>query len=190
MMIMTCPDKNMEDLNLPNVISIDEAYGRSQTEDEEDRDASSSFSVASSAYNFRTEHGRRFHDYKNGSPFPHDEISDENDTLMHEMCLVLLDDRYYLSPIDASSLHTVVDVGTGLGLWAEGVAERFPDSRVVGIDLTPHPRSIHPNCSYMLSDASEEWILDDPTMKFDLAHIRSLFGSVGDWPALYKNCFE
>ncbi|KAK5031167.1 hypothetical protein LTS07_004902 [Exophiala sideris] len=183
-------EKNMEDLNLPNVISIDEAYGRFGTDDDGDRDASSSLSVASSAYTFRMEHGRRYHDYKIGSPFPHDEVSDENDFLLHELCLVLLDDRYYLAPIDETSLHCVVDVGTGLGLWAEGVAERFPDSQVVGIDLTPHPRSIFPNCSYMLSDASEEWVLDDPTMKFDLAHIRSLFGSVPDWAALYKNCFD
>jgi SAM-dependent methyltransferase len=146
--------------------------------------------VASSAHNFRVEHGRRYHDYKDGHPFPHDEVSGENDTVMHEMCLLLLDDRYYLSPIDESALQAVADVGTGLGLWAEGVAERCPDTQVVGIDLMPHERTTHPNCSFIISDATEEWVLDDPRMKFDLVHIRNLFGGVRDWAVLYKHCFE
>jgi hypothetical protein len=188
---MTYSDKdNMDDLNIPAVIPVDESYGRFSLLEEEDRDASSAYSVASSAYNFRMENGRRYHDYREGHPFPTDEVSEENEITMHEMCLLLLDDRYYLSPIDESSLHCIADIGTGHGLWAEGVAERYPDAQVVGMDLTPHARNIQPNCSYILADATEEWVLDDPTMKFNLVHIRSLFGGVRDWPALYKNCFE
>lgn len=65
-----------------------------------------------------------------------------------------------------------------------------PSRRVmVGIDTAPHERPIYPNCSYMLADATEQWNLDDPSMKFDLVYIRSLFG-VKDWPALYRQCFE
>jgi len=180
----------MDDLNIPSVIPVDESYGRFAGLEEEDRDASSAYSVASSAYNFRMENGRRYHDYRDGHPFPHDEVSEENEMAMHEMCLLLLDDRYYLSPIDESSLRCIADIGTGHGLWAEGVAEKYPDAQVVGMDLTPHARNVHPNCSFILADATEEWVLDDPNMKFDLVHIRSLFGGVRDWPALYKNCFD
>ncbi|KIW43922.1 hypothetical protein, variant [Exophiala oligosperma] len=180
----------MDDLNLPTVIPVDENYGRFSVLEEEDRDASSAYSMASSAYNFRMENGRRYHDYKDGHPFPHDEVSEENEITMHEMCLLIFEDKYFLSPVDESNLRAVADIGTGRGYWAEGVADRFPDAQVVGMDLTPHARNILPNCSFMLADATEDWVLDDPSMKFDLVHIRSLFGGVRDWAALYKNCFD
>lgn len=183
-------DKDMENLNHPTFIPVDEQYGRHQfTEDDLDDDTSA-YSIASSAHNFRLENGRRYHDYKDGHPFPYDEVSEENEIVMHEMCLHLLDNKYFLSPIDESSLRCVADVGTGLGLWAEGVAERYPDTQVVGIDTAPRPRPTFPNLSHIMFDATEEWVLDDPTMKFDLVHIRSLFVGVKDWDALYKQCFE
>jgi SAM-dependent methyltransferase len=185
----SCIDLDMDNLYIPNTIPVDESYGRVQFGLDDEVDSASIYSVTSSAYNFRMEHGRRYHDYKAGHPFPYDAVSEENEILMHHMMLLLLDNKDYLSPIPESSLRCVADVGSGLGLWAEGVAERYPDAKVVGIDTTPHERSINPNCSYIMSDATEEWVLDDPSMKFDLVHIRSLFG-VKDWPELYTQCFE
>ena len=182
-------DQSMDFLNTPAVIPVDQEYG-SRSFDTDDEDGTSAFSVTSSVYNFRVENGRRYHDYKDGHPFPHDQVSEENEVCMHEMCLSLLDDKFYVSPIDESQLRNVADVGTGMGLWAEGMAEKYPDTEVVGIDLTPHERPTHPNCSYIISDATDEWVLDDPSTKFDLVHIRSLFVGVKDWPALYKQCFE
>lgn len=179
----------MNNLNIPSVIPVDESYGRVQFALDDEEDASSIYTVASSTYNFRMEHGRRYYDYRDGHPFPYDEVSEENEITMHHMMLLLLDNKYYLSPVPESSLGCVADVGTGLGLWAEGVAERYPNTKVVGIDKAPHERPIFPNCSYILADATDEWILDVPSMKFDLVYIRSLFG-VKDWPALYKQCFE
>ena len=181
----------MEGLNLPSVIPVDEDYGRYFSDDEGgEEDGTSAFSVASSMYNFKLENGRRYHDYKDGHPFPHDKVSEENEICMHEMINCLLDNKYYLSPIHESNLDCVADVGTGLGLWAEGMAEKYPDTEVVGIDIAPHDRPTHPNCSHIVSDATEEWVLDRPSMKFDLVHIRNLFVGVRDWPALYKQCFE
>ena len=187
---MSHPDKDMENLNIPSTIPVDESYGQHQFELDDEDDSTSAYSIASSAYNFRLENGRRYHDYRDGHPFPHDEVSEENEIVMHHMMLVLLDNMYYLSPIPESSLRFVADVGTGLGLWAEGVAERYPNAHVVGIDTAPHERPTSPNCSYMIADATEEWILDDPFMKFNLVHIRSLFVGVRDWAGLYKQCFE
>ncbi|KEF56988.1 uncharacterized protein A1O9_07178 [Exophiala aquamarina CBS 119918] len=183
----------MEDLHLPSIIPVDSDYGRyadDNEDSEDDIDESSAYSVASSMYNFRVENGRRYTDYKNGHPFPHDEVSEENEACMHAMISCLLDNKLFLSPIDESDLHCVADVGTSRGLWAEGVAERYPETEVVGFDLIPHERSTHPNCSYIVADATEDWVLDRPSMKFDLVHIRSLFVGIKDWPQLYKQCFE
>jgi SAM-dependent methyltransferase len=182
-------DKNMERLNFPSIIPVDEDYVHRLDEDESD-DGASAWSVASSVHNFRVENGRRYHDYKDGHPFPHDEVSRENEICFHELCLHLLDNNYYSSPIQGSELRCVADVGTGLGLWAEGMAERYPDTEVVGIDLTAHERSTHPNCSFIVLEATEEWVLDYPDQKFDLVHIRNLSIGVKDYEVLYKNCFE
>ncbi|KAL2419894.1 Methyltransferase [Exophiala dermatitidis] len=183
-------DKDMENLNHDAIIPVDEQYARYRFADDGGDDGSSAYSVASSAHNFRVENGRRYHDYKDGHPFPYDEVSEENEIVLHEMCLLLLDNKYFLSPIDESDLRCVADVGTGLGLWAEGVAERYPDTQVVGIDTAPQPRTTFPNLTHIMFDATDEWVLDDPNMKFDLVHIRSLFVGVKDWEALYKQCYE
>lgn len=186
-------EKDMEDLHLPSTIPVDSDYARYAYDgegSEDDIDESSAYSVASSMYNFRVENGRRYTDYRGGHPFPHDEVSEENEACMHAMVNWLLDNKYFLAPIDESNLHCIADVGTGLGLWAEGVAERYPDTEVVGFDLIPHERPTHPNFSYIAADATEEWVLDSPSMKFDLVHIRSLFAAIRDWPQLYKQCFE
>ena len=187
---MTGLDKNMEDLNLPNSISIDEGYGGFEFQEDEDETADSAYSVASSVYNFRVENGRRYHDYKDGHPFPYDEVSNDNEASMHCMVLLLLDNRYFLSPVDEATLRCVADVGTGQGLWAEGFAEKYPDTQVVGLDTIQHERSVYPNCSFILQDATEDWVLDSPSMKFDLIHIRNLFVGVRDWESLYEQCFE
>ena len=180
----------MEDLNLPNSISVDQDYGGFEFLEEEDGTADSAYSIASSVYNFRVENGRRYHDYKDGHPFPYDEVSNDNEASLHCLVLRLLDDRYFLSPIDESRLRCVADVGTGQALWAEGVAERYPDTEVVGIDTIVRERSVMPNCSFILQDACDEWVLDNPNMKFDLIHIRNLFVGVRDWESLYAHCFE
>src|SRR4051794_819893 len=116
-------DMDMDNLYIPNTIPVDESYGRVQFGLDDEVDSASIYSVASSAYNFRIEHGRRYHDYKAGHPFPYDAVSEENEILMHHMMLLLLNNKDYLSPIPESSLRCVADVGSGLGLWAEGVAE-------------------------------------------------------------------
>ena len=186
---MTGLEKNMEDLNVPGGIPVDSRYGGSN-EFLEDEVADSAYSQASSIHNFRVENGRRYHEYKEGHPFPYDEVSKDNEASLHEMMYLLLDHRYFLSPIEASSLRCVADVGTGEGLWAEGVAEKYPEIEVVGLDTILHQRSIEPNCSFIEQNISEDWVLNDPSMKFDLIHIRNIFAGVADWGPVYTHCFE
>jgi SAM-dependent methyltransferase len=181
-------DKDMEDLNVPP-ISVDEEYGQG-FEFLEEEVADSAYSQASSIHNFRMENGRRYHEYKEGHPFPYDEVSRDNEASFHELLYVLLDRRYFLSPITESALHCVADVGTGEGLWAEAVAERYPNAQVVGLDTIPHQRPIEPNCSFIEQNVTEEWLLDNPRMKFDLIYIRNLFVGVTDWEPVYAQCFE
>lgn len=183
------PTGKMDDLNLPSEIPVDEDYGLNR---ELEYDDSSAYSIASTKYNFTWENGRLYHDYKAGHPFPYDERSQENEQVLHEMMLYIMDDKYFASPVNGDQLRHVLDIGSGLGMWAEGVADRFPECNVIGVDSAPCPDSLIPNCQFEVADVTEEWLFINPEVKFDLIHMRSLFASFkGDeWLSLYKQCLE
>lgn len=44
-----------------------------------------------------------------------------------------------------------------------------------------------PNCEFHIDDAQLDWTWTTP---FDYIHIRDLYGSISDWPALYKQAFH
>lgn len=68
------------------------------------------------------------------------------------------------------------------------MADRFPDAQVTGTDLSPVAPSMQPaNISFEVDDCCSPWVY--PRDHFDLIHIRGLFGSIADWPTLYRECF-
>ena len=49
------------------------------------------------------------------------------------------------------SNECVVDVGTGSGVWCVEVAQEFPETRVVGTDLSPiQPTDVPDNCDFIV----------------------------------------
>ena len=81
-------------------------------------------------------------------------------------------------------------LGTGTGIWATDIADKFPDAQVIGTDLSPiAPGSMQPdNVTFEIDDCCSEWVYPDD--HFDLVHIRGLFGSIADWPKLYREAFR
>ena len=67
------------------------------------------------------------------------------------------------------------------------MADRYPDARILGVDLTPAPMSPPPNLQFQVDDITQEWM---PGEKYDLIHIRGLSGAIRDWPSLYSIIFE
>jgi methylase of polypeptide subunit release factors len=51
----------------------------------------------------------------------------------HEILLHVLGDNLYLAPLE--NPQAILDVGTGTGIWAVEVAEKFPDCEVIGTDI-------------------------------------------------------
>lgn len=43
-------------------------------------------------------------------------------------------DRLFFAPIE--SPRSVIDIGTGTGLWAIDMADAYPDTEVLGTDLS------------------------------------------------------
>lgn len=172
---------------MPDDIPVDSHPNYRYTED----DAASlmgntSVTLASTPFDFKFEHGRRYHAYREGShPFPNDDLNADHEKIAHHMFLTLFSDRLYEAPIQHPK--NILDIGTGIGLWAEGVAEAHPDARVLGVDLTPPAPSVIPNLEFRVDDVTQSWT---PDMRFDFIHMRLLFGAIQDWPALYHQCYE
>ncbi|EOD45545.1 putative sam dependent methyltransferase protein [Neofusicoccum parvum UCRNP2] len=88
--------------------------------------------------------------------------------------------RYHKGPNDDAQ-NDQLDIGD--------FADEFPNCEVIGTDLSPiQPTLCPPNCSFEIDDCTEPWTF--PKDSFDMIHIRCLFGSVSDWPALYREVYN
>ncbi|KAK4201557.1 S-adenosyl-L-methionine-dependent methyltransferase [Triangularia verruculosa] len=132
------------------------------------------------------EGGLRYHAYKSGKyAFPNDEIEQNRDDMKHSMALLLMQGEFFYAPI-AERLETgaeVLDLGTGTGIWAIELGDKYPNTTVTGIDLSPiQPNYVPENVHFFVDDFDEDWV--DPDNKFDFIHMRNVMHSVTDTKAL------
>ena len=110
--------------------------------------------------------------------------------LHHIFCLVL-DGALFRAPLfQHNQPQRVLDLGCGTGIWCIGFADEFPESVVIGNDLSPiQPSWVPPNCRFYVDDIESEWAYS-PSEHFDYIHGRSLCGSIADWPRLFAQSFN
>jgi hypothetical protein len=74
-------------------------------------------SLASSILHHRMENGRQYHAYRDGAYWgPNDELAKEILDFAHHMYLLTLDQKLHLAPLQ--NPQTILDCGTGTGIWA------------------------------------------------------------------------
>lgn len=68
---------------------------------------------------------------------PNDENEQDRLDLLHHMVMLVTGKQHFFAPIKEQELKRVLDVGTGTGIWAIEVADKYPDAQVLGNDLSP-----------------------------------------------------
>ncbi|EFY84350.1 SAM dependent methyltransferase, putative [Metarhizium acridum CQMa 102] len=149
---------------------------------------SSTVSLNESIYNYRNLHGRT---YQNSSTTeywgPNDDTQNLGLDIAHHFITLLLGDRLFEAPIPERPTK-ILDVGTGTGIWAIDMADAYPSSEIIGTDISPiQPVWVPQNLTFEIEDAQLDWTFSPST--FDFIHMRALYGSISDWPRLYRQAY-
>ncbi|KAK5706214.1 hypothetical protein LTR97_001201 [Elasticomyces elasticus] len=148
---------------------------------------SATTTLSESIYNYRREHGRTYHAYKDGKYiFPNDDREADRLDLQHHIFRLTFGNRLYFAPVHEP--QRCLDVGTGTGLWAIEFADAHPGCSVTGIDLSPgQPTLVPPNLSFLIDDAEDVWIYNHT---FSFIHARLLAGCFADWPNFFRQAYQ
>ncbi|KAK3381704.1 S-adenosyl-L-methionine-dependent methyltransferase [Podospora didyma] len=139
-------------------------------------------SVTSSVRAHVYEGGLRYHAFREGKyAFPNDEMEQNRDDMKHTMSLMLCRGQHFYAPIEdaLNAGGEVLDLGTGTGIWAVELGDKYPEAQITGIDLSPiQPNFVPENVHFFVDDFEEDWV--DPVDKYDYIHIRHTMHSVRD----------
>ncbi|KAF8468197.1 S-adenosyl-L-methionine-dependent methyltransferase [Kalaharituber pfeilii] len=168
------PLKRSEVLEADPDVAYDDTY--------KDQPPVDTTSVTETLYQHIYENGRTYHRYQAGKYFmPNDEKEMDRLDLQYHMLNLMYGGRIYFAPLE--NPRKMLDLGTGTGIWAIDMADKFPNAEVIGNDLSPiQPTWVPPNCRFEIDDIEQEWTHQKAS--FDYIHARYLFGSIENWPAL------
>ncbi|KAF6223568.1 hypothetical protein HO133_000411 [Letharia lupina] len=158
----------------------DSAYG--------DEVGSYTTSLASNITDYKIENNRRYHAYKEGSYlYPNDEKESDRLDIMHKLTEVSLGGKLNLAPVP-SNLQRILDIGTGTGIWAMEMGDKYPNAEILGNDLSAiQPRWVPPNVRFEIDDVEANWTYHQT---FDYIHCRFMGSAIRNWPRLVRQCFE
>ncbi|TEA10617.1 Secondary metabolism regulator LAE1 [Colletotrichum sidae] len=169
-------------------IEPDDANTSNGYESARDDASSIATSLASSIRDYNFENRRRYHKYNEGQyNFPNDEPEQERENMKHHMIVALCDNELHNAPIKGP--RKVVDIGTGTGIWAIEMGEKYPEAEIDGLDLSPiQPPFVPPNVSFLVDDVEAEWLY--PENSIDYVHLRHMAPSIKDWPKLLCQAYK
>lgn len=146
-------------------------------------------SSKASIYDFHFQYNRTYHKYCQGEYYmPNDEQERERMDFQYHTIALVLDHQKILAPVQKMDL--VLDQGTGTGIWAIDIGDQYPETEVLGIDLSPiQPPWVPPNVRFEIDNFNRPWIRSPGT--FDLVHssLNNGFG-LRDWDSFLTESFR
>ena len=148
-------------------------------------------SVHSSIYDYRFEHGRRYHAYKQGENdyfTPNDEPEQFRMDVQHRCMFLASGSKLFHAPL--TNPIRVLDLGTGTGIWAIEMAEKFASAQIYGVDLSPiQPDWAPENVKFEIDDIEDEWTW--PENHFDLIYSKTmLVGGIKNYKKYFEQAFR
>lgn len=120
--------------------------------------------------------------YISDTPYllPKDALEDQRLNYQHHVLYKTIS-NHYLSPIGPTTA-TILDVGTGTGIWPADMAGLFPQARIVGVDAALNSLPSPPPAQCIFVQANILKGLPFPDQQFEFTHQRLLVAGI---PALY-----
>jgi ubiquinone/menaquinone biosynthesis C-methylase UbiE len=146
-------------------------------------------SIASSILRGVDENGRTYASYgKTLQGMPIDEQEQDRNDLQHAKFMLLLNGKLHLAPISEDP-QKILDIGTGSGIWAIDMSDRYPSASVTGVDLAPtQPTWVPPNLQFEIEDIEEDWLFSKNS--FDFIFGRELLMAIRDWPRVIQQAYD
>lgn len=112
---------------------------------------------------------------------PKDSMEDKRLNYQHHVLYRTIS-NHYLAPLTPTTAATILDVGTGTGIWPVDMAAIFPQARIIGVDvaLTSLPHPLPTTCLFAQANILEG--LPFPDEQFTYTHQRLLVAAI---PALH-----
>lgn len=134
------------------------------------------------------QHAQDTRRYLEDSPYmlPKDEEEDNRINLQHHALYSAIG-NHYIAPI-SPNLRTILDVGTGTGIWADQMARLFPYAVVVGLDLALSSFKVSPSENCFLCQGNVLTGLPFPDSFFSYTHQRLLVAAIPaeQWPGAIR----
>jgi SAM-dependent methyltransferase len=119
--------------------------------------------------------------------FPNDDEENDRLDLYHHIQTLSLGGKLHLAPIGENP-QRILDIGTGTGIWAIDMGDKYPSAEVLGNDISPiQPSLVPPNVKFEVDDIENEWVYAQP---FDYIHSRYLACALRDWPRLMQQMYK
>ncbi|RMJ02205.1 hypothetical protein CDV36_015529 [Fusarium kuroshium] len=169
---------------------IPNSYEGATSDFDDGSDTDSTSSLDSKCLEFVHENGRSYHaDIGNGYEYlmPNDELQNELLDISHAGWLRFDKGKLYSAPID--NVQSVLDIGTGAGIWAIDIADEYPSAHVIGTDISPIQHTmVPPNLEFQPDDCNQGSTFGGEY--FDLIHVRGMAGCISNCDAFAKRQFD
>lgn len=115
------------------------------------------------------------------------DVQEQNRLNFQHRCLYGAIGNHYLAPL-RPDVTTLLDVGTGTGIWVAEMARLFPQAHIVGVDISAAALEYTSSAAYTFCLADVLKGLPFPDQQFDYVHQRLLVaaGIAANWPAVIR----